>query len=1104
MVDTNWNGTNLSDHINNFTKAAQDWNKNVFGNIFRKKRWIQGRINGIHKAQETNFAHNLQLLEKDLVKEFNNILFQEEALWFQKSRSKWITLGERNTRYFHLSTIIKRRRSKISILKDRNNHWMENPEVIKDHVQNYFIELFTAPNHTQGCHATYHPHPTLDREDNEKLCMPITNTEIWSSVKNIQAYKAPGPDGIQALFYHKFWHIVGPEVCRFVHNCFNSKSIPEDMNKTFIALIPKTDNPDSIKLFRPISLCNVGYKIITKIIVARLRPMLTKIISPFQSSFIPGRTTNDNIIITQEVLHTLRGKKGRKGGMIFKIDLEKAYDKVSWKFLFDTLTFFNFNASWISIIMSCVTSVKTSILWNGEPLPEFAPGRGLRQGDPLSPYLFVLCMERLSILINSKRVEGSWKGIKVSKNSTPLTHLFFADDLILFGQDNFTTVKAIMEVLDEFCTLSGQTVNLDKSKIFLSPNVAKNKAKRISDFCGIKLTTNLGKYLGVHLFHKRVSKHDFNHIIEKVQSRLAGWVSNTLMLSGRLTLVQSVSSTIPTYSMQTMHLPVSVCDKLDRLNRNFLWGDSPDKKKIHLVKWDKVCKSKDRGGLGIKKARNQNMAILTKLGWKISNQEEGGLWAAILRDKYLCNHSLQSWPKSRPASFIWKSIVDTKKVLEQGMKWIIGDGKSVHIWHDWWCGDKPLALAFPGEHVNSSQKVETLIVNGNWVLDDIAPYVDVQTLESINAIHIPVYTQSIDHPTWEGSGNGNFSISAAYEIINKDGPDLTGWKWFWKLKMPEKFKTFLWTILHNSLPTNHLRNRRGIATSDLCPRCNTFSENISHLFRECIKAKELWRYIPSSHLLRGDLDTPIQDWISLNMKSNRPAGYGNNIPWHILFITTLWQLWKDRNKKSFDNIEIPPYVSAKNIIAYAQEIVDAFKSPLTNGCINTCLTSWTNPPAGNFKLNTDGCWYESNGIGGFGGLFRSHAGDWIMGYYGRRSFNSSLEAELWSIYKGLGVIRDRKLENVKIESDSLVAVDLVTEGNPGNHPQSVLINEAHFLLAQTNTTIGHIPRAANQCADHLARMGAEHTEDLVFVMDMPIGMREFVIRDSLNLRQVLD
>ncbi|XP_058211449.1 uncharacterized protein LOC131323612 [Rhododendron vialii] len=161
-------------------------------------------------------------------------------------------------------------------------------------------------------------------------------------------------------------------------------------------------------------------------------------------------------------------------------------------------------------------------------------------------------------------------------------------------------------------------------------------------------------------------------------------------------------------------------------------------------------------------------------------------------------------------------------------------------------------------------------------------------------------------------------------------------------------------------------------------------------------------------------------------------------------------------------------------------------------------------PEGNVKLNTNGCWYESNGTGGFGGLFRNHMGDWIMEYYGKRSFHSSLEAELWSTYKGLEVILERKLENVKIESDSLVAMNLTMEGNPGNHPQSVLINEIHALLTQTNTTIGHISRSANQCADHLARMGAERTEELVFVMDMPIAMREFVIRDSLNIRQVLD
>ncbi|KAI8563661.1 hypothetical protein RHMOL_Rhmol03G0126400 [Rhododendron molle] len=1102
-VNSSWRGSNLVEHIENFTYAAKNWNKNVFGNIFRKKRWIQGRLNGVHRAQENNFAHNLQLLESDLRKEYNEILLQEETLWFQKSRSKWITLGEKNTRYFHLSTIIRRRRSKITMLKDDSNIWIENPDVIKNHVQQFFSNLFQDRNPSQGCNQVVHPHPTFSKEDNDSLRLPLSDAEIWNSVKSINAYKSPGPDGIQAIFYHKFWHVVGPEVRKFVRECFQLSSIPEEMNKTFIALIPKKDNPDSIKMFRPISLCNVAYKVVTKIIVARLRPLLTKIISPFQSNFIPGRSTTDNIIITQEVLHTLRGKKGKNGGMIFKIDLEKAYDKVSWKFLFDTLNYFQLNANWIALIMSCVSSVQTSILWNGEPLPEFKPNRGLRQGDPLSPYLFVLCMERLSILINSKREEGSWKGIKVSRNSTPLTHLFFADDLILFGQDNMNTVKAMIDVLTDFCVMSGQTISLEKSKIFVSPNVQRNKARRISDFCGIKLTNDLGKYLGVPLMHKRMSKQDFNHIVDKVQNRLAGWVANTLMLAGRSTLVRHVSSTIPNYTMQTMHLPSSVCDRLDRINRNFLWGDTTGGKRMHLVKWDKVCKSKEGGGLGLKKAKDQNLASLTKLAWKVSNEEEG-LWVSILRDKYLSNHSISSWPRRRPASHTWRSILDTKLVMDKGVKWIIGDGKSVSIWHDWWCGEKPLALSHPGSHTTSSQKVESLIIDGQWALGEIEQFLDMDSLAAINSISLPIYTQGPDHPSWVGSGNGQFTISAAYDIITKSDSDLRGWKWFWKCKIPEKFKTFIWLILHNSLPTNQLRVRRGIDTSELCPRCFTYSESISHLFRECTKAKEIWSTIPSSHLMRGSVETPVQEWVSHNLRCNKSLENGYDISWHILFVTSLWQIWKDRNKKSFDNIETPSWVSVRNIMAYSKEIVEAFKSPLIMGSQQTCLIYWVNPSAGNVKLNTDGCWYEMNGRGGFGGLFRDQNGDWIMGFYGMRHFSSSLEAEIWSIYTGLKIILDRKIKNVTIDSDSLTAVNLIKEGNPLNHPQSVLIHEAHFLMAQTDTLIEHTYRSANQCADHLARMGIEQMDELVFVMNMPISLREFALRDRLNIRQVLD
>lgn len=338
---------------------------------------------------------------------------------------------------------------------------------------------------------------------------------------------------------------------------------------------------------------------------------------------------------------------------------------------------------------------------------------------------------------------------------------------------------------------------------------------------------------------------------------------------------------------------------------------------MHLVKWDKVCKSKEGGGLGLKKAKDQNLAFLTKLAWKVSNDEEAGLWVSILRDKYLSNQSISSWPRRRPASHLWKSILDTKQVIDKGVKWIIGDGKTVKIWHDWWCGDKPLALSHPGIHTNSSQKVECLIMDGHWALGEIAQFLDTNTMEAINSIPLPIYTQGPDHPSWVGYGNGKFSISAAYELINKSESDQKGWKWFWKLKIPEKLKTFTWLILHNSLPTNHLRVRRAIDTSELCPRCSTCSENISHLFRECVKAKELWSNIPSSHLMRGNLETPIHEWISLNLRCNKILENGYDILWHILFITSLWQIWKDRNKMSFDNIEIPSCISARNIMAYS-------------------------------------------------------------------------------------------------------------------------------------------------------------------------------------------
>lgn len=260
------------------------------------------------------------------------------------------------------------------------------------------------------------------------------------------------------------------------------------------------------------------------------------------------------------------------------------------------------------------------------------------------------------------------------------------------------------------------------------------------------------------------------------------------MLAGRATLAHSVTITIPSYTMLTFKLPASVCDRLDRLNRNFSWGDTPERKKLHLVKWEQVCK--DKWGLGIKSAEKQNLALLAKLGWKVNVQDDS-LWANILRDKYLNNHDISSWPRNRPASHIWRGIVDSHSDLQKGLKWVIGDGKRVDIWKDWWSGDTPLALLYPGVHTTLNSKVEELIDNGRWNLDWIAQIVDQGVIDSILGIKLPPFTQVPDHPSWVGSPSGNFSVAATYKLINKDVTDIRGWKWFWKLKIPAKLKTFI-------------------------------------------------------------------------------------------------------------------------------------------------------------------------------------------------------------------------------------------------------------------------------------------------------------------------
>ena len=327
---------------------------------------------------------------------------------------------------------------------------MDN-EIIKQHATSFFSDLYTSetldfrPYPIRGCF------PILDAGLTQGLTAPIEDNEIRQTIFSMKPLKAPGVDGLHAIFYQTQWNIVGHSFCKFIKHSFSSGSIPKEINTTLLVLIPKVDHPVNLKMYRLISLCTVAYKTISKIVANRLQALMPILIGPQQTSFVPGRHIIDNIVIAQEAIHSMRKKTRKKGFMAIKVDFEKAYDRLNWEFIYETLQETRLPRDMIQLIMERITSATMKVLWNGEAFEEFVPPQGIRQGDPLSPYIFVLCVERLSHGINRAVTIGEWQLIRLTRRGTPLTHLFFADDLLLLVEANIEQAGVINMVLNTFC-----------------------------------------------------------------------------------------------------------------------------------------------------------------------------------------------------------------------------------------------------------------------------------------------------------------------------------------------------------------------------------------------------------------------------------------------------------------------------------------------------------------------------------------------------------------------------------------------------------------------------------------------------------------------------
>ncbi|CAL1397558.1 unnamed protein product [Linum trigynum] len=599
--------------LQGLTEDLKDWNQNVFGNIFKRKRELLNCLKSLELINCKNPTRNSTAKEQETREELENTLWQEELLWIQKSRANWVVFGDMNTSFFHNSTLSRRKHNRILSLKDDNGQWVTDPEALELMARTHYVKLYSREERTEEIPLPA-DFPRLDAH--RLLCIGSMPTveEIRATVMEMNGLKAPGKDGYQALFYQKCWTQIKKEFTLFIQMCFREHKSIELVNETLLALIPKVEGPCSMNQFRPISLCNVGYKVVAKRIANKLKTLMPDLVHPNQSSFVPKRHITDNIIILQEAVHSMSKKSGKKGNMLLKIDLAKAYDRIDWHFLENTLKEAHLPNDCISLIMACVTSTSFQVLWNGGATESFKPSRGLRQGCPLSPYLFTLCIERLSHCILSEVKNGNWKPMKLSADGPPLSHLFFADDLVLFAEANPKHAEVVMSCMERFCLASGELISKEKSRVFFSKNTTRATRGEVCSRLGIQETQDLGRYLGMPVIHGRVTKSTYRFILEKIDNKLTAWKARTLSLAGRVTLALAVLNAIPNYAMQTSPLPAAVCDEIDRKIRMFVWGGQAGKKKTHLLSWNTVCKPKSQGGLRLRSAPQLEHGIHDQAG----------------------------------------------------------------------------------------------------------------------------------------------------------------------------------------------------------------------------------------------------------------------------------------------------------------------------------------------------------------------------------------------------------------------------------------------------------------------------------------------------------
>ncbi|XP_057803363.1 uncharacterized protein LOC131018665 [Salvia miltiorrhiza] len=811
-------------------KELRIWNKSTFGNVDKLIMEKQQELQEVQDRIATE-GYTDDLFDKEVIAQasINMTLSCKNLLLKQKSRVKWLQDGDRNTEFFHNMLKYKRKPHFISQLRIDGTTCVDQVAISR-HIVEYFSTLFTENRQAQASIVDVEAvldHSITD-QDNELLSRIPDEEEITAAVFQMDSHSSPGPDGFSGKFFHSCWDIIKVDVWQAVITFFTRSYLPSGCNSNTLILIPKKERVDTVADLRPIVLSNFLFKIISKVLAVRLNSVAEHSVSRNQFGFISGRTIHDCIMLGSEGINCLN-RSGGGQNMACKVDITKAFDTLRWDFLINVLKVCGYSQRFIGWIETILQSARLSILYNGELCGYFGCSRGVRQGDPLSPILFGIAEDALSALFSNCQRSGHLAPMQLSRGAPFPTHLFYADDILIFCKATKQNAKTLHKILEYYGHMSGQVFSPSKSHIFFSDKVTSSTKRKVSRHLPLATGSLPFVYLGVPIFRGKPKTSHLRAIHDRIINKFGHWKGIQLSMAGRLCLINSVISSSLTHSMLVYRWPQDLLKSLDSSCRNFLWSGDIRKTPGCSVSWDRVCSHKSEGGLGVRSFKTMNKCFLMKMAWKVIEGNSFGY--DIVKQRYLTPHCSL---RNIAASSVWLGLRDQIGELVDDSYSYIGSGRETLFWMDDWLGyllvDKCGVPFFVRDTLRHT--VADYFFDGCWHF----------TQEFVNAfpqivcdiLLVPIGDS--DTRFWKPSLQGKVTSALAFAHHGQKFPQVSWGSWIWEPFIPVRRSLVCWRLLHDRMPTYDRLIRYGLVTPNWCPICRSNEETVDHTFWNCVQA----------------------------------------------------------------------------------------------------------------------------------------------------------------------------------------------------------------------------------------------------------------------------